>query len=90
MGSQRQDHFHDVEQIRDWEGSVYTTHIRSQSWGGSHVSYEENARNMQLKIDHLQRKLRHELRRKTPLRSVSSSSEEGDGSYRPKPRTPLN
>ena len=60
MGSQRQDHFRDLEQKRDLEGSVHTTHNKSQSRGGSHISHEENARNMQLEIDHLQRKLCHE------------------------------
>ena len=67
---------------------MHTTHTRSQSWGGSHVSHVENAKNMQLEIDHLRRKLRRERRRKTPSKSVSSSSEEGDGSYKPRSRTP--
>ena len=89
MGFQHQDHFRDLEQKRDWKGSVHTTHTRSQSRGGSHVSHEENARNMQLEIDHLGRKLRHERQRKTPSRSISSSSEEGDDNYRPRLRTPL-
>ena len=88
MGSQRQDHFRDLEQKRDLEGSVHTPHNRSQSRGGSHISHEENARNMQLEIDHLRRKLCHEWWRKTPSKSVSSSSEEDVGSYRPRSRTP--
>ena len=57
MGSQRQDHFRDLEQRRDREGSVHTTHTRSQSRGDNHISHEENARNIQLEIDHLRRKL---------------------------------
>ena len=47
MGSQRQDHFHDLERQRDHEGNVRTTHTsRSQARGKSHVYQEENARNM--------------------------------------------
>ena len=54
MGSQRQDHFRNLEQRRDREGSVHTTLTSmSQSRGGSHLSHEENARNMQQEIDHL-------------------------------------
>ena len=61
MGSQRQDHFRDLERQRDWEGSVRTTHTnRSLARGKSHVSQEENARNMQREIDHLKRSLCHE------------------------------
>ena len=64
MGSQHQDHFRDLEQRRDREGSVHTTHTtRSQSRGKSRVSHEKNAKDMQLEIDHLKRKLRHEQRR---------------------------
>jgi len=36
MGSQHQDHFHNLEQRRDREGSVHTTNTsRSQSQGGT-------------------------------------------------------
>ena len=64
MGSQCQDHFRDLEWKRDWEGSVDTTYTsKSQSRGKSHVSYEENARNMQKEVDHLKRSLRHERRK---------------------------
>ena len=39
MGSQHQDHFRELEQRRDREGSVHTTHTsKSHSWGGSHIS----------------------------------------------------
>ena len=56
---------------RDWEVSVHTTHTsRSQSRSGSHLSYEENTRSMQLEIDRLQRRLRRERRRKTPSNST--------------------
>ena len=61
MRSQRQDHFRELKRRRDWEGSVHTTHTsKSQSRGKSHVSYEENARNMKKEIDQLKRSLRHE------------------------------
>ena len=64
MGSQRQDHFRDLEQKRDREGSVHTTHTsKSQSRGKSHVSHKENAKNMQKEINHLKRSLRHEWRK---------------------------
>ena len=46
MGSQRQDHFRDLEQRRDWEGSVHTTHTRSQSRSGSRVSHKKNVKDM--------------------------------------------
>ena len=88
MGSQRQDHFRNLEQRRDQEGSVHTTHTsRSQSRGESHLSYEENARNMQREIDHLRRKLRRE-RQRTPSSSISSSGGEVDSSHKPRSRTP--
>ena len=58
MGSRRQDHFLYLERRRDREGSVHTTHTnRSQSRIGSHTSHEKNAKDMQLEIDHLKRKL---------------------------------
>ena len=83
MGSQRQDHFYDLELKRDWEGNVHTTHTsKSQSRGKSHVSHEENARNMQKEIDHLKRSLRHEWRKRAPSHSDFSSDGEEDGSYR--------
>ena len=89
-GSQCQDHFLNLERRRDQVASVHTTHTsRSHPRGGSHVSYEENARVMQLKIDHLKRKLRCEQWRWTPTNSDVSSGDEGDGSYRPRSRTPL-
>ena len=91
MGSQRQDHFCDLEQKRDREGSVHTTHTgKSQSQGKSHVSHEENARNMQLEIDHLKRSLHHERRRQAPSNSNYSSDDEKDADYRQWSRTPPN
>ena len=63
MGSQRQDHFRDLEQKRDREGSVHTTHTsRSHSWGDGHLSREKNIKVMQLEIDHLKRILLHKRR----------------------------
>ena len=44
---------------------------------------------MKLEIDRLHRRLRHERRRRTPLDSDPSSDDDGDGSYRPRSRTPL-
>ena len=58
--SQRQDHFRELEQKRDWEGSVHTTHTnKSHSRGGSHLSHEKDTKSMQLEIDHLKRSLCH-------------------------------
>ena len=89
IGSQRQDHFCDLEGKRDREGSVHTTHTsKSQYWGKSHVSHEENARNMQKEIDHLKRSLRHERRKRAPSNSDFSFDGEEDGSYRRRSRTP--
>ena len=82
MGSQRQDHFRDLEQRRDREGSVHTTHTRSQSQGDSHISHEKNTKDMQLEIDHLKRSLCHEQRKQAPSNSDFSSDDKKDGSYR--------
>ena len=89
VGSQCQDHYLNLERRRDHEVSVYTTQTnRSQSQSGSHVSHEENARSMQLEIDRLWRRLRHDCRRRTPSGFDPSSNDERDDSYRPKSRTP--
>ena len=88
-GSQRQDHFCDLEWKRDQEGSVHTTRTsKSQSRGKSHVSHEENAKNMKLEIDHLKRSLRHECRRRAPSNSNYSSDDEKDVDYRQRSRIP--
>ena len=64
IGSRHQDHFLHLERRRDQKESVHTTHTtRSQCQGKSRVSHEKNAKDMQLEIDHLKRKLRHEQRR---------------------------
>ena len=62
---------------------------RSQSRSGSHLSHKEYTRAIQLEIDCLKRKLRHERQRRTPSNSNFSSGDEGDGSYRPRSRIPL-
>ena len=88
MGSWRQDHFVYLKRWGDWEGSLHTIHTgRSQSQTRSHTFHEENARNMQLEIDHLKRKLCHEQRRRTPSNFDFSSDDEENGSYRPWLRT---
>ena len=47
-GSQRKDHFVNLERRRDREGIVHTTHTsRSHSRDGSHLSYEKNTKAMQ-------------------------------------------
>ena len=89
MGSQCQGHFCDLEQRRDREGSVHTTHASmSHSRGGSHLSHEKNTKAMQLDSDHLKRSLHHERRKQTPSNSDFSSDGEEDSSYRRKSRTP--
>ena len=77
VGSQRQDHFFNLEQRGDREVSVHTTH--------TNMSY---SRNMQLEIDHLRRNLRCKQRKGTP--SSSESQSDDDDSYRPQLRTPSN
>ena len=77
MGSQREDHFVNLERRRNRDVSVHTTHTsRSQSRNGSHLSHEEDTKALQLKIDHLKRKLCHERRRRTPSCSDFSSDDE--------------
>ena len=89
MGSQHQDHFRDLERQRDRKESVRATHTsRSQARGKSHVSQEENARNMQREIDHLKRSLRHERRKRAPSNPNFSSRGEEDDSYRRRSRAP--
>ena len=91
VSSQGQDHFLNLECRRDREVSVHTAQTsRIQYRSRSHVSHEENTRSMQLEIDHLRRRLRREQRRKTPSSSDPSSDDNGDGSYRPRSRTPPN
>ena len=91
VGSQCQDQFLNLEQRKDCKVSVHTRHTsKSQSRGGSYISHEENTRSMQLEIDHLCRRLRREQRRRTHSGSDPSFDDDGDGSYRPRSRTPPN
>ena len=53
------------------------------------MSHGENTKNMQLEIDHLQRKLHWKQRRWTSSSSELSSDDDNDDSYMPKSRTPL-
>ena len=47
IGSQREDHFVNLERRRDREGSIHTTHTsKSHSRGGSHLSHEKNTKAM--------------------------------------------
>ena len=86
MGSQRQDYFVNLERRRDQDVNVPTTYTsRSKSQSGSHLSHEGNTKAMQLEIDHLKRKVRHERRRRTP----SNFDDEEDGSYKSRSRTSL-
>ena len=89
MGSQRQDHFRELKQRRDWEGSVHTTHTsKSHSRGGSHLSQEKNTKAMQKEIDYLKKSLRHEWRKWVPSNSDFSSDGEEDGSCKCRSRNP--
>ena len=88
MGSQREDHFANLEQIRDRKGSVHTTHTSRSHSRGSHLSHEKNTKDMQLEIDHLNRSLRHKRRKWTPSNFDSSIDDEEDCSYKRKSRTP--
>ena len=88
VGSQHQDHFLNLERMRDREISVHTTHTsKSHSRTGSHVSHREETRNLQLEIDHLRRKLHRKQRMASPSSSESESGE--DSSYRPRSTTLL-
>ena len=89
MGSQHEDHFVNLERRRDCDVSMHTTHTsRSQSRNASHLSHGEDTRALQLEIDHLKRKLRHERRKRTSSISGSSIDDEEGRSYRRRSRTP--
>ena len=91
VNSQRHDQFLNLKHKRDWEVSVHTMHTsRSQFRSGSHLSHEENTRSMQLEIDRLQRRLRHERWRKTPSNFDLSSNDDRYDCYKPRSRTPPN
>lgn len=91
--SQREDHFVNLERRRDHKAnrtpSVHTNHTsRSHSRTGSHVSYDEETRNLRLEIYHLRKKLRHKQREASPSSSKTDLDE--DGNYRPRSKTPPN
>lgn len=80
VGSQRVNHFVNLERRRDREANQtpkvrvetnYTDHTnRSQSSPGSHISHDQETRNLRLEIDHLCKKLHrrvHVKRDGTPL-----------------------
>ena len=72
MGLQRQDHFLNLERRKDREVSVHMTYTSgSHSRTRSHISHGKDTRNLQLKIDHLRKKLRRKQRRGSPLSSRS-------------------
>ena len=56
---------------------------------GSHMSHGENTKNMQLEIDHLQKKLRCKQHRRTLSSSEPSFNNDKDVSYKPGSGTPL-
>ena len=67
---------------------MHTAHTnRRESRNASHLSHEEDTRALQLEIDHLKRKLRHQRRKRTPSIFDSSVDDEKDRSYRRRSRT---
>ena len=73
----------------DHKESGQTAHTnRSQLRGKSHVSHAKNERDMQREIDELKKKLRRTRRRRSSLRSESSSKDTEDATYRQRSRTP--
>ena len=91
IGSQRQDHFLNLEQMRDREVNMHTTHTSgTQSRSGSHVSHEKDTKAMQREIDGLRRRLCCERWIRTPSNFDDSFDGDRDGSYKPRSRTPPN
>jgi len=100
VGSQREDHFVNLERRRDKENNptpsvrVEIQHIehtrRSYSKSGSYVSYEQETRNLRLEIDHLHKKLRRRERSRRNLTPPSRerSEERKDRPYWRNSRTP--
>ena len=88
-GSQRNNSVVNPQQKGDHERSVQTTRInKSQSRGKSYISHAKNERDMQREIDELKKKLRRTRRRRSSLRSESSSKDTEDATYRQRSRTP--
>ena len=89
MEFQREDHFVNLKRRRDRDVNVHTAHSsRSQSKNASPLSYGDDTRALQLEINHLKRKLRHERRKRTLSISGSSIDNDEDCSYRCRSRTP--
>ena len=96
MGSQREDHFVNLKRRRyreaNWTPSVqvdveYTNCTsRSHSRTGSHISHDEETKNLKLEIDHLHKKLCCKQREASPP-SLETNSDE-DGNYRLRSKTP--
>lgn len=100
VGSQQVDQFVNLQRRRDREANrtpnirveiVYSDHIsRSYSRLGSHISHEEQMKNLRLEIDHLCKWLRrrvHARGDRTPPSSQSFDSEENHN-YKQRSRTP--
>ena len=89
MGSQRKDHFVNLERRRDRDVSMHTTCTSgNQSRIASHLSHEEDTKALQLEIDHLKRKLRHQWQKIFSSIFDSSIDDKKDRSYKRKLRTP--
>ena len=99
MGSQRDDHFVNLERRRDRDHNPtplrmetqYPKHTkRSHSRTGSHVLHEQEARNLKLEIYHLRKKLRRKECNKRDSTSLSSEGSNGGKyqNYRQRSTTP--
>ena len=100
VGSQRENQFVNLERRRDRHHppsvmvESYHTECtkRSHSKTGSHVSHDQEMRNLQLEVDRLHKKLRRKERDKKDRSPPSSdgSGESRDRSYHHRSRTPSN
>ena len=72
----------------EMQHTEHTSKIQSST--RSHVSHEQETRNLKLEIDHLLKKLCHKahVRRDPTPPSSLGSNDKGDHSYRPRSRTP--
>ncbi|XP_065621393.1 uncharacterized protein LOC136064079 [Quercus suber] len=87
--SQHIDHFLNLEQRHDLEGSVHTTHPeRSQPHGGSHISHAKKS-NMHLEIERLRRELRLAKRKRISSHSDEDWGDEQDVTYEQRSQTPI-
>ena len=86
VGSQWMDHFVSLEKQSDCEASRtpnvqvdanYTDHTgRSHSRLGSHVSHDEETKNLRIEIYQLRKRLRHKQRDEFPPNSETNSDED--------------